>query len=149
MDIINYVLLSFAILAAIDRIFGSRFGLGKDFERGISMAGPLILAMGGMLVLYPVISELLLGFAGASSKYFDFSIVPAMLLANDMGASQIAMSLSSSVEVGLLNGMVVSSMMGGTVSFLIPYVLQITNKERHNDVIFGLLCGIITIPVPR
>ena len=43
--------------------------------------------------------------------------------------------------------MVVSSMMGCTVSFLIPYVLQVTAKERHADVIFGLLCGIITIPV--
>lgn len=147
MEIVNYVLLAFAVIAAIDRIFGSRLGLGKDFERGISMAGPLILAMGGMLVLYPVISELLLGISGVSSKYFDFSIIPAALLANDMGASQIAMSLSASKEVGLLNGMVVSSMMGCTVSFLIPYVLQVTAKERHGDVIFGLLCGIITIPV--
>ena len=64
-----------------------------------------------------------------------------------MGASQIAMSLASSREVGLLCGMVVSSMMGCTVSFLIPYVLQFTEKSRHGDVVFGLLCGIITIPV--
>jgi len=147
MEAINYILLAFAAVAAIDRIFGSRLGLGRDFERGISMAGPLILSMGGMLVLYPVISELLLRVVGDSSKYFDFSIIPAALLANDMGASQIAMSLAASPEVGLLNGMVVSSMMGCTVSFLIPYVLQVTAKERHNDVIFGLLCGIITIPV--
>ena len=146
MEVVNYILLTFALAAAIDRIFGSRLGLGKDFERGISMAGPLILAMGGMLVLYPVISSLLLGISGGSSRFFDFSIIPAALLANDMGASQIAASLASSVEVGLLNGMVVSSMMGCTVSFLIPYVLQVTSKDRHNDVIFGLLCGIITIP---
>ena len=38
-------------------------------------------------------------------------------------------------------------MMGCTVSFLIPYVLQFTAKERHGDVVFGLLSGIITIPV--
>ena len=147
MEIVNYVLLAFGVVAGIDRIFGSKLGLGKDFERGINMAGALILAMGGMLVLYPVISNLLLGISGSSTKFFDLSIIPAMLLANDMGASQIAASLSSSVEVGLLNGMVVSSMMGCTVSFLIPYVLQVTAKDRHNDVIFGLLCGIITIPV--
>ena len=147
MEVVNYILLAFAAVAAIDRIFGSRLGLGRDFERGISMAGPLILAMGGMLVLYPVISELLMGISGGSSKYFDFSIIPAALLANDMGASQIAMSLAASPEAGLLTGMVVSSMMGCTVSFLIPYVLQVTAKERHSDVIFGLLCGIIMIPV--
>lgn len=64
-----------------------------------------------------------------------------------MGVSQIAMELAASPEIGLLNGFVMSSMMGCTVSFLIPYVLQVTAKERHNDAIFGLLCGVITIPV--
>ena len=123
MEIINYVLLYFAAVAAIDRIFGSRLGLGTGFERGISMAGPLILTMGGMLVLYPVISELLLGISGASSKFFDFSIIAAALIANDLGGSQIAMSLASSTEVGLLNGMVVSSMMGCLISFTLPFSL--------------------------
>ena len=147
MQILYYVFVAFAAVAALDRIFGSKLGLGDEFERGISMAGPLVLAMGGMLVLVPVISNLLSGISGASSTFFDLSIIPAALLANDMGASQIAMSLAASPEVGLLNGMVVSSMMGCTVSFLIPYVLQFTDKSRHGDVVFGLLCGIITIPV--
>ena len=147
MEILNYIFIFFAAIAALDRIFGSKLGLGDEFERGISMAGPLVMAMGGMLVLVPVISNLLSGISGASSAFFDLSIIPAALLANDMGASQIAMSLAASAEVGLLNGMVVSSMMGCTVSFLIPYVLQFTEKSRHGDVVFGLLCGIITIPV--
>ena len=146
MEILNYIFLTIAAIAAIDRIFGSKLGLGDEFERGISMAGPLVMAMGGMLILVPVISNLLSGISGASSAYFDFSIIPAVLLANDMGASQIAMILASSKEVGLLNGMVVSSMMGCTVSFLIPYVLQVTEKSRHGDVVLGLLSGIITIP---
>ena len=147
MEIVNYVLLAFALVAAVDRIFGSRLGLGADFEKGVSMAGPLILTIGGMLILTPAISGWLSGISGASTMFFDFSIIPAALLANDMGVSQIAMGLAASPEVGLLNGMVVSSMMGCTVSFLIPYVLQVTSKHRHNDVIFGLLCGVITIPV--
>jgi len=147
MQILYYIFIAFAAIAALDRVFGSKLKLGEEFERGISMAGPLVLAMGGMLVLVPVFSELLSGISGASSVFFDFSIIPAALLANDMGASQIAMSLAASSQVGLLNGMVVSSMMGCTVSFLIPYVLQFTDKSRHNDVVLGLLCGIITIPV--
>ena len=147
MQILYYIFIFFAGIAALDRIFGSKLGLGDEFERGISMAGPLVMAMGGMLILVPVISKILSGISTASSAFFDFSIIPAALLANDMGASQISMSLAASPEVGLLNGMVVSSMMGCTVSFLIPYVLQFTEKERHGDVVFGLLCGIITIPV--
>ena len=147
MEILNYVFIFFAAIAALDRIFGSKLGLGDEFERGISMAGPLILSMGGMLILVPVISDLLSGISGASSPFFDLSIITSAILANDMGASQIAMSLAASPEVGLLNGMVVSSMMGCTFSFLIYYVLQFTAKERHGDVVFGLLSGIITIPV--
>ena len=147
MSVISYVLLGFAVIAAIDRVFGSRLGLGNDFEKGISMAGPLILAMGGMLVITPVLAELLSGLGNMSTKFFDFSLIPAVLLANDMGSSQIALKLSASAEVGLLNGFVVSAMMGCTVSFPLPYVIQVIKKEQHNDVMFGLLCGIITIPV--
>jgi len=147
METVNIVLLAFAAIAALDRIFGSRFGLGKDFDRGVSMAGALILTMGGMLVLSPVISKILLDSSLVSVKYFDFSLLPSLFIANDMGGSQIAMSLASIESVGILNGMVVSSMMGCTVSFIMPYVLQVTSKESHSDVFFGLLCGIITIPV--
>ena len=80
MEILNYVFIFFAAIAALDRIFGSKLGLGDEFERGISMAGPLVMAMGGMLVLVPVISKLLSGISGASSVFFDLSIIPAALL---------------------------------------------------------------------
>ena len=38
------------------------------------MAGPLILTIGGMLVLTPVIFGWLAGISGASTKFFDYSI---------------------------------------------------------------------------
>ena len=75
MQILYYIFITFAAIAALDRIFGSKLGLGTEFERGVSMAGPLVLAMGGMLVLVPVISELLSGIAGASGIFFDFSVI--------------------------------------------------------------------------
>ena len=61
MEVVEIVLLCFAALALLDRIFGSRLGIGTDFEKGINMAGTLILAMGGMLVLVPTIQWLLGG----------------------------------------------------------------------------------------
>jgi len=42
---------------------------------------------------------------------------------------------------------VVSSMMGCTVSFTLPYVLGVTDKSQHGSIIFGILAGIITIPI--
>ena len=147
MEIVNIVLLVFAGVAALDRIFGSRLGLGQEFEKGVNMAGILVLAMGGILVLSPVITELLMGIGGASTKYFDFSIIPAVLIANDMGGTPIAQALAASEAVGRLNGLVTAATMGATVSATIPLALQLTDKRNHKDVFLGLLCGIITVPV--
>ena len=147
MEVVEIVLLCFAALALLDRIFGSRLGIGTDFEKGINMAGTLILAMGGMLVLVPTIQWLLGGIGSLSSEYFDFSMIPAFVLANDMGGTDIARPLAASEEMGLLTGMVLSATMGGTVSFTIPYVFGATDKKYHPDIVLGLIAGIITVPL--
>ena len=38
-------------------------------------------------------------------------------------------------------------MMGCTLSYSIPYALGVVKKEHHKDMFFGILCGIVTIPV--
>ena len=50
---------AFAVLGAIDRILGNRFGLGQSFEEGILAMGSLALAMLGIITLAPVLSGLL------------------------------------------------------------------------------------------
>ena len=59
MQIIVWIMLAFAVLGALDYIFGDKFGLGKEFERGFKMFAPLALSMLGMLVLAPFIAHLL------------------------------------------------------------------------------------------
>ena len=46
----------FAALGALDRIFGSRFGLGEKFEEGIMAIGALSISMVGIIALAPVIA---------------------------------------------------------------------------------------------
>ncbi len=146
MEIITYIMIAFAILGAIDRIFGSRLGLGIEFEKGIMMFGTITLAMAGMLVLSPLFAHLLSGVSGSFPKFLDFSIIPASLLANDMGGAHLSSALCSDEGIGAFNGLIVSSMMGATVSFTIPNALSATKKEHHANVLFGILCGIATIP---
>jgi len=50
-------------------------------------------------------------------------------------------------EIGLYHALVVSSMMGCTISFTVPYALGVVRKEQHNDLLLGLLCGVVTIPL--
>ena len=54
-EILLAVMGVFAALGALDRIFGSRLGLGKPFEEGILAMGTLALAMLGIISLAPVL----------------------------------------------------------------------------------------------
>lgn len=147
MQWITYIMLAFAVVAGLDRIFGNRLKLGEEFERGVNMLAPLTLSMAGILVLAPLISHLLEGLAESFPKFLDFSIVPASILANDNGGAHLAKSLADNEAMGLYNGLVVGSMMGCTVSFTLPIIMQVTRKEHRREIFRGILCGIVTIPV--
>ncbi len=148
-EIITWIMVCFSLLGALDRIFGNRLGLGKEFERGIMLLGTMALSMVGMIVISPMIAELLRPALVKMAEVLpiDPSIVPATLFANDMGGAPLATELAMDEKIGLFNGLVVSSMMGATISFTIPVALGMVKKEQHREVLLGLLCGIVTIPV--
>ena len=58
-EILIGIMAVFALLGGIDRILGSRFGLGPRFEEGILAMGTLGLAMIGIVCLAPVLARLL------------------------------------------------------------------------------------------
>ena len=79
MNFVAWIMAAFAILGALDRILGNKFGIGKEFERGLETFGSLALSMIGMIVLAPVIAEWLRPalLAMAAHLPIDPSIVPA------------------------------------------------------------------------
>ena len=149
MNFVSLIMLAFSLLGALDRILGNRFGLGKEFERGFMLLGNMALSMIGMIVLAPVLAEWLQPFCAwvYDALHIDPSVIPAALFANDMGGAPLAEQTAQHAGVGMFNALVVSSMMGCTVSFTIPYALGVVEKEHHRDLFLGLLCGIVTIPV--
>ena len=88
MNALTLVLLIFAIIGALDRIFGNRLGLGYEFERGFELMGAMSLSMIGMIVLAPAIGAWMTPLFDGFYNLFkiDPSIIPASLLANDMEA---------------------------------------------------------------
>ncbi len=147
MEIFLWVMIAIAALAGIDRIIGNKIGIGKELEKAVGMIAPLALSMAGILVLAPSISHLLQGISEYFPEFLDFSIIPSLILANDMGGAHLAHDLAGNEAMGYFNGLVTASMMGATVSFTIPFSIQVTKKENHSDIFFGILCGMITIPV--
>ncbi len=148
----NYValfMLVFAVIGAVDRILGNRFGLGAEFERGFMLLGTMALSMIGMIVLAPVLADWLNPVFAFSYHvlHLEPSIIPAILFANDMGGAPLATQVAVDAQLGSYNALVVSSMMGATISFTIPYAMGVVKAEKHADMFLGFLYGIVTIPV--
>lgn len=139
----------FAALGALDRIFGSRFGLGEKFEEGIMAIGALSVSMVGIIALAPVIANLLkpvivpvFGLLGADPAMFAGSI-----LANDMGGAPLAQALALNEDAGNFGGLIVGAMLGPTIVFTIPVALGIIREEDRKYLATGVLAGVITIPI--
>jgi len=140
---------AFAFLGALDRIFGNRFGLGKEFEEGILAMGSLALAMVGIVCLAPVLADLLkpvvvpiYGFLGADPAMFAGTI-----LACDMGGGALAAAMTDDSQSALLGGILAGSMLGATIVFTIPVAMGILREEDRPAMAKGILCGIVTIPL--
>jgi len=149
MSVISIVIVAFSLLGALDKLFGDRFGLGKEFERAFVMFAPVALSMIGILVLAPAIGVWLkpvFDWFYAAFK-IDPSIIPASLFANDMGGMTVSQQICIDPQMGNFNAFIVSSMMGCVVSYTLPVGLGLVKQEQHGEMFFGLLCGIVTIPV--
>ena len=148
-EILIAVMAAFAVAGAIDRIFGNRWGLGKEFEEGILAMGSLALAMVGIVCLAPVLASLLkpvivpvFAFLGADPAMFAGTI-----LACDMGGGALAVELAASHQAAMLGGVLTGSMLGATVVFTIPVAMGILEEKDRPVMAQGILCGIVTIPL--
>jgi len=136
----------FAIIGVLDRLFGNKLGLSAYFEKGLKLIGATGLAMVGMIVIAPVLADLIRPLLSANGL-IDPSVFPAILFANDMGAATLSTELANDSEIGMFNAMVVSSMMGCSISYTIPVALGIADKKMHRVMSLGIMCGIVTIPI--
>ena len=103
-------------------------------------------SMAGMIILAPCIAYLLSGLTSMLPEFIEPSIIASSILANDMGGAPLAAELCREPALGNFNGLVVGATMGATISFTIPVALEMAPEKHHRDILFGFLCGIITIP---
>jgi ethanolamine transporter len=148
-DVIVYILVFILIVGATDKIFGNRYGYGKQFDEGIMSMGPLAIAMIGMISLAPVLATILgpiivpvYSLIGADPAMFATT-----LLALDMGGYPLAMQLASTEEAGIFAGILLGTMLGPTIVFTIPVALGIIKNEDRSSFAKGVLAGITTIPL--
>src|SRR5699024_1141012 len=148
-EIVIYIMVIFMVVGAIDKMFNNKLGLGDKFDEGIMAMGALALAMVGIIVIAPVLSDLLSPVIGPiySALGADPAMFAGSLLAIDMGGLQLAQQMAVDQDVAMFSGVILGSMMGATVVFSIPVSLGIIKKEDHSYLATGMLAGFIAIPV--
>ncbi|MCP4065880.1 MAG: ethanolamine utilization protein EutH [Gammaproteobacteria bacterium] len=173
-QIILYIMMTFMVIGALDRIFmqfgGSGQVLGKvglgtvgrnisgagsQFEEGFQAMGALALAMVGVIAMAPVLAQILTPvvvpiytFLGADPAMFATT-----LLANDMGGYFLAKEMATAAD-GTINygawmyaGLILGAMMGPTIVFTIPVAVGIIKEQDRPYLASGVLAGIVTIPI--
>ena len=148
-EILIAVMAAFAVLGAIDRILGNRFGLGQEFENGILAMGSLALAMVGIVSLAPVLAAILRPVVVPVFRLLgaDPAMFAGSLLACDMGGGALAQQMTDNPQAALLGGVITGSMLGATIVFTIPVAMGILEESDRPVMAKGILCGIVTIPV--
>lgn len=148
-EILIWIMAGFAVLGAIDRIFGNRWGLGKEFEEGIQAMGSLALAMVGIVCLAPVLANLLKPVVVPVYRFLgaDPAMFAGTILACDMGGGALAAAMTDNAQAALLGGVLTGSMLGATLVFTIPVAMGILQESDRPYMAKGILCGIVTIPL--
>ena len=148
-EVLIGVMAGFAVLGAVDRVMGNRFGIGEKFEEGIGAMGSLAMAMLGVICLAPVLAAVLKPVVvpvfralGADPAMFAGSI-----LACDMGGGPLAAELTADADAAALGGVITGSMLGATLVFTLPVAMGILEEADRPAMAKGVLCGIVTIPV--
>ena len=137
-----------AVFGGIDHLLGNRFGLGSKFTEGFQIMSTLVISSAGIIVLAPVLVTWLepvlvpvFRFLRADPSMF------ASIIANDMGGYPLAILLAENQEMGLMSGLITSSMLGCTLVFSLPVGMGIILPEDRPHFIRGLLLGLIAIPI--
>lgn len=136
-----------AVLGGMDRLMNNRFGLGRKFEEGFMLLGPMALSMAGIVCLTPLLSGLLGKWI--APVYRCLHLDPAMfagILAIDMGGYPMAMGLADDPALGRFAGIIVGAIFGCTVSFTIPVGMGMLGGEERSSFIQGTLYGLIAMP---
>ena len=149
MLVIQIIMAVIAVIGALELIIGNRFGVGKEFQRGMRMFGELALCMLGIMTLSPVIAYLLNPVLSAIYNVIpiDSSVVFSSIFAMDMGGAKLAYETAQNPALAGYNGHVVGSMLGATICFTIPFALNTVKKEQHKGVMLGIMCGVCTVPI--
>ncbi len=146
--IIMYVMAIGAVIGGLDRMIGNRYGLGRKFDEGMIYFGPTALAMVGIICLEPLFVTYLEPVL--IPLFRAIGVDPAMfgtVLAIDMGGYQLAKDFAVNPMVGNFAAVIVSTILGCTLTFFIPVGMTMVEEEDRDFFSKGIMLGLAASPV--
>jgi ethanolamine transporter len=136
-----------ALVGGMDYLCGNKKGYGAQFASAFELLGPTAMSMAGIICLTPVLSLLLR--TGISPFFHLIGIDPAMaggIFPIDMGGYQLCTQVADTPFWGSYAGIIVSSMLGCAIMFLLPVGMGIIEKEDESFFLRGMILGLIGLP---
>ena len=137
MNPIIFILLCFAALGLLDKMFKNRLGLATSFDRGIITMGDFMMSVGGF---YCIAIAFLNGHA---TLFKNKEMIISSLLAPDLGGYSIIESMTHSESVLIFCGVLLTSTLGCLISFQLPIFLNELDKDDLNHYLKGVVYGIL------
>ncbi len=143
------LLMVFSLLGALDRILENRFGYGDAYSEGFRAMGTIALSIAGVYASAPLLSRFFTPIALRLLAPFglDISLLPGLLLSSDMGAYEIALSMTENESIAAFSGLILGGTIGSVWLFSIPVAFSIVKSDDVKYVASGLLCGLVTMPL--
>lgn len=143
-----YIIMICAVIGAIASIIDSDSPLGREFNAGLHSIGHIFIPVAGIMASIPYLSAFISALAGPlfDTVGADPAMAATSIIAVDMGGYQLARELALSNE-GWIMASITGFMAGATIIFTIPVGLAMLDKDDHQYMAVGIMCGILSIPV--
>ncbi len=143
-----YIIMISAIIGAVASIIDSESALGKEFNAGLHAIGYIFIPVAGIMASIPFLSAFVDTVVGPvfAAVGADPALAATSIIAVDMGGYQLAKELALSNE-GWIIASIAGFMAGATIIFTIPVGLAMLDKEDHQYMAVGIMCGLLSIPI--
>lgn len=142
------VMLIFAAVGFADKMFGLKWGISEYFDRGLVTMGTMAVPMIGVSCAGVEFIQRHLDTISEACEWlpFDPSLIIGAAFAADMGGFFIAEQIAENQQVLILNGIILSALLGQMTSFQLPLFLSDADRESRRTILKGFITGIIIIP---
>lgn len=143
-----YIIMICAVIGAIASILDSESPLGKEFNAGLHSIGYIFIPVAGIMASIPYLSAFISAVIGPlfQAVNADPAMAATALIAVDMGGYQLAKGLALTQE-GWIMASITGFMAGATIIFTIPVGLAMLDKQDHQYMVVGVMCGVLSIPI--